>query len=95
MMKIHTIDLKFRGVKEAIASFLIEGENNLALVETGPHSTFPNLKKGVEALGFQIEDIRHVFISHIQLDHAGAAWAVLHLQPTIPPGMLYTILHGS
>jgi glyoxylase-like metal-dependent hydrolase (beta-lactamase superfamily II) len=43
-------------------------------VETGPESLYPNLKEAVEAQGHAIEDIRHVFVTHIHLDHAGAAW---------------------
>lgn len=71
---IHTIDLKFQGLSENIAAFLIETSEGPVLVETGPHSTLPNLKKGIEQIGFNIEDIKHVFLTHIHLDHAGAAW---------------------
>ena len=75
MIKIHTIDLSFLGLKEAIASFLIETSNGPILIETGPHSTFQNLSKEIEKLGFSINEIKHVFLTHIHLDHAGAAWA--------------------
>lgn len=71
---IHTIDLKFQGLSENIAAFLIETSEGPVLVETGPHSTLPNLKEGIKQAGFKIEDIKHVFLSHIHLDHAGAAW---------------------
>ncbi len=72
---IHTIDLKFMGKAKSIAAFLLVSEGELALIETGPHSCFTTLKEGVEALGYQVADIKHVFLSHIHLDHAGAAWA--------------------
>jgi glyoxylase-like metal-dependent hydrolase (beta-lactamase superfamily II) len=71
---IHTIDLHFHGQKEAIAAFVVETAEGPALVETGPFSTFPRLREGLEALGYQPEDIKHVFLTHIHLDHAGAAW---------------------
>lgn len=71
---IHTIDLHFQGLSENIAAFLVETEIGPVLVETGPHSTLAFLKKGVEAAGFRLEDIQHVFLTHIHLDHAGAAW---------------------
>jgi glyoxylase-like metal-dependent hydrolase (beta-lactamase superfamily II) len=71
---IHTIDLHFQGLPENIAAFLVETSSGPILVETGPHSTLPQLKAGVEAAGFRMEDIKHVFLTHIHLDHAGAAW---------------------
>lgn len=83
MPKIHVIDLCFQNLKHAIAAFLVETPSGPALVETGPHSTFPNLKKGVEELGYKVDDIKHVFLSHIHLDHAGAAWALAELGANI------------
>lgn len=71
----HTIDLNFLGVSDAIASFLIETEKGLVLIESGPYSTFPKLAEAIQAKGFAIEDIQHVLLTHIHLDHAGAAWA--------------------
>lgn len=72
---IHTIDLHFLGNPRTIATFLIENGNEPILIETGAYSTFQTLKKGIENIGFAIEDVRHVLLSHIHLDHAGAAWA--------------------
>jgi glyoxylase-like metal-dependent hydrolase (beta-lactamase superfamily II) len=73
-MKVHTIDLKFMGVERSIAAFAIEGPDGVALVECGPHSTIVHLEAGLAQLGFQLTDVRHVFLSHIHFDHAGAAW---------------------
>lgn len=76
MNTISTIDLFFLEGRETIASFLIETSAGPVLVETGPHSTFPHLERGLAARGYKPEDIKHVFLSHIHLDHAGAAWAL-------------------
>lgn len=75
-MKIHTLDLGFKRLKHTIAAFVIEGPGGLALVETGPYSTFPQLEDAIEAKGWSLSDFRHVFLSHIHFDHAGAAWAL-------------------
>lgn len=72
---IHTIDLKFMGKPKSIAAFLLEFDGELALIETGPHSCFDHLKQGVAQLGYKLDAIKQVFLSHIHLDHAGAAWA--------------------
>ncbi len=71
----HIIDLHFHGSEHTIAAFLIPTEDGPILIETGPYSTFPQLEKGLAAHGYQTSDIKHVFLSHIHFDHAGAAWA--------------------
>lgn len=75
-MKIHTLDLDFLGVREAIAVFVVEGPEGLALVECGPYSVWENLQTALRQNGFDVRAIRHVFLSHIHFDHAGAAWAL-------------------
>ncbi|MEM1320622.1 MAG: MBL fold metallo-hydrolase [Bacteroidota bacterium] len=79
----HIIDLNFLKNADSIAAFLLPTTDGLVLVETGPYSTFPSLKAGIEQLGFQVSDVRHVFLSHIHLDHAGAAWAFAERGATI------------
>jgi glyoxylase-like metal-dependent hydrolase (beta-lactamase superfamily II) len=71
---VHVIDLNFQNTKESIAAFLMETSIGPILFETGPFSTFNTLKSEIEKLGFKVSDIKHVFISHIHFDHAGAAW---------------------
>lgn len=71
---MHILDLNFLQQENTIASFLIETDEGLVLFETGPHSTFPKLKLEIEKTGHRVEDIQHVFLTHIHLDHAGAAW---------------------
>jgi len=76
-MIVHTFDLQFQNSPGLIAAYLLEIGDDLALIETGPGSTLPKLCEGIHDLGFQPQDIRHVFVTHIHLDHAGAAgwWA--------------------
>lgn len=76
MPDIKIIDLQFKSLDHAIAAYLLPTSEGPILIETGPHSTFPKLKEDVEAMGYQMEDIKHVFLTHIHLDHAGAAWAL-------------------
>lgn len=80
---VHTIDLEFLGYSSGIAAFVVETSQGVLLVETGPHSTYPVLKRGIEEAGFQIDDISHVLLTHIHLDHAGAAWCLAELGATI------------
>ncbi|WP_370088169.1 MBL fold metallo-hydrolase [Ekhidna sp.] len=71
----HTLDLHFQNYDHAIAAFLIETEDGPVLIESGPYSTFPSLEKGLASHGYKVADVKHVFLSHIHFDHAGAAWA--------------------
>jgi len=83
MSKIHVIDLHFLGNTETIAAFLIETSTGPILVETGPHSTLPQLEAGIAQAGYTSQDIKKVFLTHIHLDHAGAAWYFAQLGATI------------
>lgn len=76
-MQIHTIDLCFQGEPGVIASYLIEADGDLALIETGPGSCHDALIDGVRAIGHEPSAIKHVFVTHIHLDHSGGAgwWA--------------------
>lgn len=71
---IQTIDLNFLNQSESIAAFLIKNNNKYALVETGPFSTIKAIEKVLEENAITAKDISAVFITHIHLDHAGAAW---------------------
>lgn len=74
-MKVHTLDLEFHGIPRAIAVFVVESEEGLVLIESGPASTLPHLQSLFNNHGWKIADFHHVFLTHIHFDHAGAAWA--------------------
>jgi glyoxylase-like metal-dependent hydrolase (beta-lactamase superfamily II) len=70
---VRIIDLHF-GAPGTIAAFLMDSGSGPVLVETGPDSTFEALEQGLRAAGVEPEELRHVLLTHIHLDHAGAAW---------------------
>ncbi|MBL8050015.1 MAG: MBL fold metallo-hydrolase [Anaerolineales bacterium] len=71
--RVSTIDLHFQNKKQAIASYLIRQDDAVILIESGPASTLPTLETALAALGLSLRDITHVLLTHIHLDHAGAA----------------------
>ncbi len=79
----HTLDLHFQGYDHAIAAFVIESSEGPILIESGPYSTFPALEKELDEIGYKSDDIKHVLLSHIHFDHAGAAWALAEKGATI------------
>jgi len=70
---IITIDLHFQNKTQAIASYLIQQDDALVVIESGPGSTLPALEAGLAKEGLSPRDITHVLLTHIHLDHAGAA----------------------
>ncbi|WKZ39031.1 MAG: MBL fold metallo-hydrolase [Anaerolineales bacterium] len=71
--RIITIDLNFQDKTQAIASYLIRHHDGAVLIETGPGSTLPALEAALSAEGLSPRDVTHVLVTHIHLDHAGAA----------------------
>lgn len=77
MIQPQLIDLNFQAKEKVIASYILEAKDGLAVIETGPGSVIERAKSGLEELGYSFKDVRHIFLTHIHLDHAGAAgwWA--------------------
>ena len=80
---IHVLDTQHLGRRGIIAATLVESDEGPILFDTGPESTFDNIVGELNAKGFAPRDIRHVFLSHIHFDHAGAAWRFAELGATI------------
>jgi glyoxylase-like metal-dependent hydrolase (beta-lactamase superfamily II) len=80
---IHVLDTQHLGRPGIIAVTLLETETGPVLFDTGPESTFENVANELRKLGFDPGDVRHVFLSHIHFDHAGAAWRFAALGATI------------
>jgi len=70
---VITLDLNFQGRPQAIAAYLIRHADGAILIECGPGSTLPALTAGLAKEGFSPSDVTHVLLTHIHLDHAGAA----------------------
>ena len=73
---IHILDLKFKGLPHVIAAFLVETSDGPVLIETGPYSTYTTLVAEIERVGYKVEEVQNVLLSHIHFDHAGASWAL-------------------
>jgi glyoxylase-like metal-dependent hydrolase (beta-lactamase superfamily II) len=56
-----------------MAAYLVVGDAGPVLVETGPASTLETLKARLADFGHTVADVRHVLVTHIHLDHAGAS----------------------
>jgi glyoxylase-like metal-dependent hydrolase (beta-lactamase superfamily II) len=90
----HVLDLNFQGRSHAIASYLIRHPDGAVLIESGPGSTKQALQARLAEHGLTTRDVTHVLLTHIHLDHAGAAgWlarqgALIHVHPVGAPHLL-------
>lgn len=72
--KIHLIDGEFLGETHVIGTYIIESEDGLIIVDSGPETVFEHFKKAFRQKGFHWQEVKHVLLTHIHFDHAGAAW---------------------
>lgn len=70
--RIHLIDGFDLGVPERTGTYVIN-ETELTIVETGPSPSIKHVKKGLETLGFPLDQVKYIIVTHIHLDHAGGA----------------------
>ena len=78
---VYLIDLNFLGHSQAIAAYLLRGEQEAALVEVGPASTVNTLLSALEQAGVPPQQLRHLLVTHIHLDHAGALGVLMQQLP--------------
>src|SRR3990172_5299754 len=71
------IDLQFLGEPGIIATGLVSGHEGVALIDPGPSTTIPALKRALAARGVGLGDVRALLLTHIHLDHAGAAGSLV------------------
>jgi len=77
------VDLDFQGVPSVIATAVLEAPGGVALVDPGPTSCLPALRRGLEAEGIGLRDVRALLLTHIHLDHAGASGTLVRENPDI------------
>jgi glyoxylase-like metal-dependent hydrolase (beta-lactamase superfamily II) len=66
-----------------VACYLLETNDGPALFDCGPTSCIPALKSGLADRGLELTDVRHLLLSHIHLDHAGAAGVLVREHPPL------------
>jgi glyoxylase-like metal-dependent hydrolase (beta-lactamase superfamily II) len=75
------IDLHHQGRRRVIGVYLLETEDGLALHDCGPASALGGLRRGLADRGVELGEVRHLLLSHIHLDHAGAAGVLVREHP--------------
>jgi glyoxylase-like metal-dependent hydrolase (beta-lactamase superfamily II) len=74
-------DLNFQSRRRIIATVLLHGAGGAALIDPGPSSTLPALHDALGAAGMTMRDVTALVLTHIHLDHAGAAGPLVRDYP--------------
>jgi glyoxylase-like metal-dependent hydrolase (beta-lactamase superfamily II) len=78
---LHGIDLEFQGLPGVIASYLLSRDGDHLLIETGPSTTLGALLACLKHLAVEPENISKLLVTHVHLDHAGAAGTLIQRYP--------------
>jgi glyoxylase-like metal-dependent hydrolase (beta-lactamase superfamily II) len=78
---LEPVDLRFSEAQSAIGVYLLDTPDGPALFDCGPTSTLPHLESGLRERGLELTDLRHLLLSHVHLDHAGAAGTIVRAHP--------------
>ena len=78
---MQPIDLRHLGNERVIGSYLVETDEGLALHDCGPSTTVDALKAGLAERELELHDLRHLLLSHIHFDHAGATGVLVREHP--------------
>ena len=77
------LDLHHLGAEHVIGVYVVETDDGPALFDCGPAKCVPALKAGLRAHGLEPADVGHLLLSHIHLDHAGAAGVLVREHPNL------------
>ncbi len=80
---VRYLDLNYLGTDRLIACAVLEAPEGLLLVDPGPTSTLDTLKAALREAGASLTDVRALLLTHIHLDHAGAAGTIVAEAPHV------------
>jgi glyoxylase-like metal-dependent hydrolase (beta-lactamase superfamily II) len=77
------LDLRHLGRERVIGVYLLDTLEGPALFDCGPSTCVAELKARLAEHGLKLQDVRHLLLSHIHLDHAGAAGTLVREHPEL------------
>ena len=78
---VVTIDSEYTGHPRFAAAFLLREGDEAAFVETNTANAVPRLLETLGSQGLEPQQVRYVIITHVHLDHAGGASALMEACP--------------
>ena len=80
---VSYFDLNFQGRQRVIACAVLHGPGGVAIVDPGPTSTLPALRRHLADAGISMADVTTILLTHIHLDHAGATGTLVRENPRL------------
>jgi glyoxylase-like metal-dependent hydrolase (beta-lactamase superfamily II) len=77
------VDLRHQATERVIGVYVLETDDGPALFDCGPTTCIRALERGLADRGLALGDIRHLLLSHIHLDHAGATGVLVREHPAL------------
>ena len=77
------LDLHYFGTPRVIGAYLLETADGPAVFDCGPTSSVAALVERLAERGLRLSDVRHLLLSHVHLDHAGAAGVLVREHPAL------------
>src|SRR5919198_6681109 len=77
------IDLYHQASERVIGVYLLDTRDGPALFDCGPSTCIAELKSGLAERGLDLTDVAHLLLSHMHLDHAGAAGSLVREHPAL------------
>ena len=76
--EIYTVDALYYE-PELASIHLIRSNNRIVIVDTGTQYSVPQVKSALQQLGLDYQHVDYIILTHIHLDHAGGAGALMNL----------------
>lgn len=89
--RLRVVDAGLDGMEGAVAATLLVGPEPV-LVDPGPSTSLARLEEGARAAGLPLDEVRHLCLTHVHLDHAGAAG---HLADRFPRWTVHVHVDGA
>ncbi|MCT2536912.1 MBL fold metallo-hydrolase [Aquibacillus koreensis] len=74
------IDLYDLSLEQRTGSYILH-EKEITVIETSASPSIPHLLKGLEQLDIGLDEVKHIIVTHIHLDHAGGVGLLLEKCP--------------
>jgi glyoxylase-like metal-dependent hydrolase (beta-lactamase superfamily II) len=80
-LRAGPLDLRHAGLERAVACYVLDTDDGPALFDCGPATCVSTLHERLAECGLELREVRHLLLSHIHLDHAGAAGTLVREHP--------------
>ena len=80
-MSVYTVETDYTGRPGVASSYLVLEGREAAIVETSTALAIPRILSALRAQGLAPADVRYIVITHVHLDHAGGAGALMAACP--------------